>query len=76
MLWYGFLPGWHIALLPVFVALAMLASLGPPFLITAFNVKYRDFRHVIPFIIQFGSTSRRSGIRARSCRSAGASVTA
>ena len=54
MLWYGFLPGWHIALLPVFVALAMLASLGPAFLVTAFNVKYRDFRYVIPFIIQFG----------------------
>jgi len=47
MLWYGFLPGWHIALLPVLVALAMLASLGPAFLITAFNVKYRDFRYVI-----------------------------
>jgi lipopolysaccharide transport system permease protein len=54
MAWYGFRPGWHIALLPAFVALAMLASLGPAFLITALNVKYRDFRYVIPFIIQFG----------------------
>jgi lipopolysaccharide transport system permease protein len=54
MLWYGFLPTWHIALLPAFVALAMLASLGPAFLVTALNVKYRDFRYVIPFIIQFG----------------------
>jgi lipopolysaccharide transport system permease protein len=34
--------------------LAMLASLGPAFLITALNVKYRDFRYIIPFIIQFG----------------------
>jgi lipopolysaccharide transport system permease protein len=32
----------------------MLASLGPAFLITALNVKYRDFRYVIPFIVQFG----------------------
>jgi lipopolysaccharide transport system permease protein len=54
MLWYGFLPTWRTALLPAFVALAMLASLGPAFLITALNVKYRDFRYIIPFIVQFG----------------------
>ena len=54
MAWYGFAPGWRICLLPVFVALAMLASLGPAFLVTALNVKYRDFRYVIPFIVQFG----------------------
>ena len=40
--------------LPVFVALAVLASLGPALLITALNVKYRDFRYIIPFIVQFG----------------------
>jgi len=54
MLWYGFLPGWQIVLLPIFVALAVAASLGPAFLITALNVKYRDFRYIIPFIVQFG----------------------
>jgi lipopolysaccharide transport system permease protein len=54
MAWYGFAPTWRIVLLPVFVALAMLASLGPAFLITALNVKYRDFRYIIPFIVQFG----------------------
>ncbi|HTV26226.1 MAG TPA: ABC transporter permease [Xanthobacteraceae bacterium] len=54
MLWYGFWPGWQIALLPAFVVLAVLASLGPAFLLTALNVKYRDFRYVIPFIVQFG----------------------
>ena len=54
MLWYGFWPIWHIVFLPAFVALAMLASLGPAFLITALNVKYRDFRYIIPFIVQFG----------------------
>ena len=32
----------------------MLASLGPAFPITALNVKYRDFRYIIPFIVQFG----------------------
>src|SRR6516164_3269864 len=54
MVWYGFWPGWQLALLPAFVAIAVLASLGPAFLITALNVKYRDFRYVIPFIMQFG----------------------
>jgi lipopolysaccharide transport system permease protein len=54
MAWYGVAPGWQIALLPAFVALAVLASLGPALLITALNVKYRDFRYIIPFIVQFG----------------------
>jgi lipopolysaccharide transport system permease protein len=54
MLWYGFAPSWRIALLPAFLALAVLASLGPALLITALNVKYRDFRYIIPFIVQFG----------------------
>jgi lipopolysaccharide transport system permease protein len=40
--------------LPAFIALAMLASLGPALIITALNVKYRDFRFIIPFIVQFG----------------------
>jgi lipopolysaccharide transport system permease protein len=54
MAWYRFVPTWHILLLPVFVALAMLASLGPSLYVTALNVKYRDFRYIIPFIVQFG----------------------
>src|SRR4051794_3573243 len=54
MLWYSYMPSWHTLLLPGFVALAVLASLGPAFVLTALNVKYRDFRHVIPFIVQFG----------------------
>jgi len=54
MAWFGFLPNWQIAFLPIFIVLAVLASLGPAFLITALNVKYRDFRFLIPFIVQFG----------------------
>ena len=54
MIWYQFMPGWQILLLPVFIALAFFASLGPGLWITALNVKYRDFRYVIPFIVQFG----------------------
>ena len=54
MLWYGFLPGWQIIFLPLFILLAVVASLGPALWITSLNVKYRDFRYVIPFILQIG----------------------
>lgn len=54
MLWFGFWPDWRICLLPAFVLLAVLASLGPGLFFTALNVKYRDFRYIIPFIMQFG----------------------
>ena len=54
MLWYQFLPGWQILTLPFFILMAFLASLGPGLWITALNVKYRDFRYIIPFIVQFG----------------------
>lgn len=54
MLWYGALPGWRIIFLPGFVALATLTSLGPALLITALNVKYRDFRYIVPFVVQLG----------------------
>jgi lipopolysaccharide transport system permease protein len=54
MVWYRFIPGWQMALLPIFIGLAFLASLGPGLWITGLNVKYRDFRYVIPFIVQLG----------------------
>jgi lipopolysaccharide transport system permease protein len=52
--YYRYVPGWNILLLPVFIVMALLASLGPGLWITALNVKYRDFRYVIPFVVQFG----------------------
>jgi len=54
MVWYQYLPDWEIVTLPFFVLMAFLASLGPGLWITALNVKYRDFRYVIPFLVQFG----------------------
>jgi lipopolysaccharide transport system permease protein len=54
MAWYQYPPGWRMLLLPAFILLAFLASIGPALWITALNVKYRDFRYVIPFIVQFG----------------------
>jgi lipopolysaccharide transport system permease protein len=47
-------PGWQIAVLPVFAALAFLASIGPALWITSLNVRYRDFRIIVPFIVQLG----------------------
>lgn len=54
MAWLQFWPSWRILMLPLFVALAFLSALGPGLLFTALNVKYRDFRYVVPFIVQFG----------------------
>jgi lipopolysaccharide transport system permease protein len=54
MIWYQFLPSWQIVLLPAFVAVALLAGLGPGLWLTALNVKYRDIRYIIPFLVQLG----------------------
>jgi lipopolysaccharide transport system permease protein len=54
MVWYQYHPGWQILLLPIFVAIAFVASLGPALWIASLNVKYRDFHHLIPFMVQFG----------------------
>lgn len=54
MLWYGLAPGRQLAALPFFVALAFGLSLGLGLFLSALNVEYRDFRYVVPFIVQFG----------------------
>jgi lipopolysaccharide transport system permease protein len=54
MAWYAYVPPVRILALPVFVVLALAAAFGPGLLATALNVKYRDFRFVIPFLVQFG----------------------
>ena len=54
MFWYGFMPEMRILLLPFFILIAVAASLGAGLWIAALNVKYRDFRYVIPFVVQFG----------------------
>ncbi|HTI11072.1 MAG TPA: ABC transporter permease [Puia sp.] len=54
MIWYHFAPSWQIIFLPLFILMAFLASFGISLYITALNVKYRDFRYIIPFIVQFG----------------------
>ena len=54
MVWFGVVPGWQILLLPGVIIAALLASLGPGLWITAVNVRYRDFRYVVPFLLQCG----------------------
>ena len=52
--WFGYAPGWQIVALPLFLLLAFVSSMGIGLYITALNVKYRDFRYIVPFIVQFG----------------------
>lgn len=54
MLWYGFMPGWRLLTLPLFIFVAFAAAMGAGLWIAALNVKYRDFRYIIPFVVQFG----------------------
>ncbi len=54
MIWYQFVPGLRILCLPIFVGIAFAAAMGAGLWLTALNVKYRDFRYIVPFIVQFG----------------------
>jgi lipopolysaccharide transport system permease protein len=54
MLWFGFFPDWRVVFLPIFVLLAIFASLGPALWLAAMNLKYRDLQFVVPFMIQLG----------------------
>lgn len=54
MVWYVYLPDWRIFLLPLFLLLACLPVAGAGFWFAALNVRYRDFRYVVPFILQLG----------------------
>jgi lipopolysaccharide transport system permease protein len=48
------IPSWHALMLPVFLVLAWLAAVGAGLWLSALNVRYRDVRYVLPFIVQFG----------------------
>ena len=54
MLWYAFAPDLRLLALPLFMLLAFGASFGIGLWLCALNVKYRDFRYIVPFIVQFG----------------------
>lgn len=54
MVWYGYLPDWRVITLPIFLILAFLPVAGAGLWFSALNVKYRDFRYLVPFILQCG----------------------
>jgi lipopolysaccharide transport system permease protein len=54
MVWYGFWPDARVFTLPLFMALAFATALGAGLWLCALSVEYRDFRYVVPFIVQFG----------------------
>ena len=54
MLCYGIVPTWHLLLIIPLTGIAFLAAFGAGVWLAALNVEYRDFRYVIPFIVQFG----------------------
>ena len=54
MAWYQVVPGPALIALPAFVLLAVTLALGIGVYLAALNVKYRDFRYVVPFVVQLG----------------------
>jgi lipopolysaccharide transport system permease protein len=55
MAWFHFLPTWRFVALPLLVVMAFMATLGPGLLLTALNVRFRDFRYIVPVLVQIGS---------------------
>ena len=54
MIWFGSVPSVNLVFLPLFIILAFFTSFGVGLWLTALNVKYRDFKHVVPFLVQIG----------------------
>lgn len=54
MAWYNFVPSWHILVLPIFILTAVAAAMGVGLWFATLNVEYRDFRYIVPFIVQLG----------------------
>lgn len=54
MAWYRFIPDMRMLVLPAFFMMAFMASFGAGLWLSALNVQYRDFRYVVPFLVQFG----------------------
>jgi lipopolysaccharide transport system permease protein len=52
MVWYRVMPTWQMLLVPVLMGVLLLAGLGIGTFLSALNVAYRDFKYMIPFMIQ------------------------
>jgi lipopolysaccharide transport system permease protein len=53
-IWWHFAPDWRIVFMPVFILLTIVTAVGTGLWLTALTVKYRDFRYVVPFLLQVG----------------------
>jgi len=53
-MFFGLFPSWRVLTVPLWLLLAMLVAVGPMLILSAWLVRYRDLRFLIPFIIQFG----------------------
>jgi lipopolysaccharide transport system permease protein len=62
--WFGVLPTWRVVLLPLFLLPALVIALGAGLWLTALTVKYRDFRFIVPFLLQIGVFATPVGYRA------------
>lgn len=54
MVFYCYVPTWRVLTLPLFILMAFALSLGIGLWISSLNVKYRDFKYIVPFLVQFG----------------------
>jgi len=54
MLWHGFVPSGHIIFLPFYILMAVIAALAVGIWLSALTIRYRDFQHIVPFMVQFG----------------------
>ncbi len=54
MVWYGVMPTWRLLLFPGFVLLAIASAMAVGIWLAALNVRFRDFRFITPFVVQFG----------------------
>jgi lipopolysaccharide transport system permease protein len=54
MAWFQYAPDWRILTLPLFMVLAFATAIGPGLWLASLNVEYRDFRYIVPFLVQFG----------------------
>jgi lipopolysaccharide transport system permease protein len=54
MLIYSFVPSVNIIYLPIFILLTIISALAVGIWLSALTIRYRDFQHVVPFLVQFG----------------------
>lgn len=54
MVIYNFAPSWNIVYLPIFMLLTILSALAVGIWLSALTIRFRDFQHIVPFLVQFG----------------------